>query len=80
MKTEKDQDMFNFVIIGTAHAIVVSMVVTFGTPNKKFINDLSKKIDNSFLDSKKLFLNRDNYTFCIEHSPEFNDSLIDNLK
>ncbi|MFE4243770.1 VOC family protein [Peribacillus butanolivorans] len=95
MKTEKDQDMFNFVISGTAHAIVVSkqrpwipiamkalppkMVVTFGTPNRKFINDLSKQIDNSFLDSKKLFLSRDSYTFCIEHSPEFNTSMVENL-
>ena len=67
MKTEKDQDMFNFVISGTAHAIVVlkkrpwipiamkalpaKMMVKFGTPNRKFINDLSKKFDNSFLDS-----------------------------
>ncbi|MCO0600515.1 glyoxalase/bleomycin resistance/dioxygenase family protein [Peribacillus butanolivorans] len=95
MKTEKDQDLFNFVIGGTAHAIVVSkqrpwipiamkalpakMAVTFGTPNIKFINDLSKNIDNSFLDSKKLFLSRDGYTFCIEHSPEFNASLVKKL-
>ncbi|MFY0784124.1 glyoxalase/bleomycin resistance/dioxygenase family protein [Peribacillus simplex] len=95
MKTEKDQDMFNFVISGTAHVIVVSkqrpwipiamkalppkMMVTFGTPNSKFINDLSKQIDNSFFESKKLYLSRNRYTFCIEHSPEFNATMVENL-
>lgn len=96
MKTEKDQDIFNFVISGTAHAIVVSklrpwiaiamkalppkMAVTFGTPNNNFINDLSKHMDHTFSDSsKKLFLSKDSYSFYIEHTPEFSESMVENL-
>ncbi|MDP1420491.1 glyoxalase/bleomycin resistance/dioxygenase family protein [Peribacillus simplex] len=96
MKTEQDQDIFNFVISGTAHAIVVSkqrpwipiamkalppkMAVTFGTPNKKFINDLSKQMDHTFLDdSKKQFLSKDSYSFYIEHTPEFSAAMVENL-
>ncbi|MGG4266589.1 glyoxalase/bleomycin resistance/dioxygenase family protein [Peribacillus simplex] len=69
MKTEQDQDIFNFVISGTAHAIAVSkqrpwfpiamkalppkMAVTFGTPDKSFFDERTKQMDHTFLDDSK---------------------------
>lgn len=95
MKTVKESNIFNFVISGTAHAIVVSkqrpwipiamkalppkMVVTFGTPELKFIKNLSKNTDNSFLKEKKLLITKDGYTFWIEHTPDFTASLAESL-
>ncbi|SNT17901.1 Catechol-2,3-dioxygenase [Bacillus sp. OK838] len=96
MKTVQDQDIFNFVISGTAHAIVVSkqrpwipiamkalppkMAVTFGTPDKRFIDELTKQMDHTFLDdSKKLFILSDSYPFYMEHTPEFSASMVKNL-
>lgn len=96
MKTEQDQDIFNFVISGTAHAIVVSkqrpwipiamkalppkMAVTFGTPDKRFIDELTKQMDHTFLDdSKKRFILSDGYPFYMEHTPEFSASMVKNL-
>ncbi|RRN73983.1 glyoxalase/bleomycin resistance/dioxygenase family protein [Peribacillus simplex] len=96
MKTEQDQDIFNFVISGTAHAIVVSkqrpwipiamkalppkMAVTFGTPDKRFIDELTKQMDHTFSDdSKKLFILSDGYPFYMEHTPEFSMSMVKNL-
>lgn len=96
MKTEQDQDIFNFVISGTAHAIVVSkqrpwipiamkalppkMAVTFGTPDKRFIDELTKQMDHTFLDdSKKLYILSDSYPFYMEHTPEFSASMVKDL-
>ncbi|WP_340373451.1 glyoxalase/bleomycin resistance/dioxygenase family protein [Peribacillus sp. FSL E2-0218] len=95
MKTVNESDLFNFVISGTAHAIVVSkqrpwipiamkalppkMVVTFGTPELEFIKNLSKNMDNSLLKEKKLLITKDDYTFWIEHTPDFTASLAESL-
>ncbi|MGG3497427.1 glyoxalase/bleomycin resistance/dioxygenase family protein [Peribacillus simplex] len=96
MKTEQDQDIFNFVISGTAHAIVVSkqrpwipiamkalppkMAVTFGTPDKGFIDELTKQMDHTFSDdSKKLFILSDGYPFYMEYTPEFSMAMVKNL-
>lgn len=95
MKTERDQDLFNFVISGTAHAVVVSkqrpwipiamkalppkMKVTFGTPDMDFIYKTAKTISGSTLESNKLHFAYEDYVFCIEHAPHFERSLIDRL-
>ncbi|MFD9625652.1 VOC family protein [Peribacillus muralis] len=95
IKTGKESNIFNFVISGTAHVIVVSkqrpwipiamkalppkMVVTFGTPNAEFIETLSKNLENSVLKEKKLHITKAGYTFGIEHSPKFTASLTESL-
>ncbi|MFE7083794.1 glyoxalase/bleomycin resistance/dioxygenase family protein [Priestia megaterium] len=95
MKTESDQDTFNFVISGTAHAVVVSkerpwipismkalppmMLVTLGTTNTNFINKLANKPDNSFLESDKVYFSKEGYNFCVKYSPDFKSSLLGEL-
>jgi len=95
MKTEKDQETFNFVISGTAHAVVVSkrrpwipigmkalppkMKVTFGTPDIDFLNKIAKRVNSSWVDTKELNFTIENYKFCIKSTPEFGKSTIKRL-
>lgn len=95
MKTEQDQDIFNFVISGTAHAVVVSkqrpwipiamkalppkMKVTFGTPDIHFINKIADRMNVSISDLNELHFSNEGYTFCIKYSPHFEKSLIERL-
>ncbi|NRG48190.1 glyoxalase/bleomycin resistance/dioxygenase family protein [Bacillus sp. CRN 9] len=95
MKTEKDQDMFNFVISGTAHAVVVSkqrpwipigikalppkMKVTLGTPDIDFINKTAKKVYGLNIDSNELHITIENYNFIIKETPDFEKSIIKRL-
>ncbi|MFP7223365.1 glyoxalase/bleomycin resistance/dioxygenase family protein [Priestia filamentosa] len=87
MKTERDQDIFNFVISGTAHAIVVSktrpwipialkalpprMVVTFGTPDLSFIKELEEKVENAKWNSHLLCFSKEEYAFQVHFTPDF---------
>ncbi|MFS0621662.1 glyoxalase/bleomycin resistance/dioxygenase family protein [Priestia megaterium] len=95
MKTERDQDTFNFVISGTVHAVVVSkerpwipismkalppkMLVTLGTTDINFMNKLANKLDNSFLESDKVYFSKEGYNFCVKYSPDFKSSLLGEL-
>ncbi|MGC4377521.1 glyoxalase/bleomycin resistance/dioxygenase family protein [Fictibacillus sp. Mic-4] len=95
MKTEKETDLFNFVISGTAHAVVVSkqrpwipiamkalppqMKVTFGTPDKEYIHEATGKIEGSRLDSNELHFSKETYNFSIKHTPNFKASFIPGL-
>jgi hypothetical protein len=95
MKTERDQDTFNFVIGGTAHAVVVSkerpwipismkalppkMRVTLGTTDINFINKLASKLDNTLLESDKVYFAKDGYNFCVKYASDFELSLLKKL-
>lgn len=61
-------------------ALPPKMAVTFGTPDKRFIDELTKQMDRTFLDdSKKLFILSDSYPFYMEHTPEFSASMVKDL-
>ncbi|MEH7464016.1 hypothetical protein V7166_18570 [Bacillus thuringiensis] len=80
MKTMHDQDIFNFVIGGTAHAVVVKegrpwvpidmsalmpkMSITFGTPDIEFIQNVNKKEDT-------LQFMQHSYSITLKYTPEF---------
>ncbi|MDC2864237.1 VOC family protein [Bacillus sp. BP-3] len=80
MKTMHDQDIFNFVIGGTAHAVVVkegrpwipidmralmpTMNITFGTPDLEFIQNVNSK-------DHTLYFKKHSYTITLKHVPEF---------
>lgn len=84
MKTIHDQDIFNFVIAGTAHAVVVkegrpwipidmralmpTMSITFGTPDLEFIQKVQKK-------ESTLHFKQYSYSITLKHTPEFLDSI-----
>ncbi|WP_020062383.1 VOC family protein [Bacillus sp. 123MFChir2] len=80
MKTMHDQDIFNFVIGGTAHAVVVKegrpwipidmralmpkMNITFGTPDIEFIQKVNKEEDT-------LQFKQHSYFITLKYTPEF---------
>ncbi|MDP7978088.1 VOC family protein [Bacillus sp. WLY-B-L8] len=80
MKTMHDQDIFNFVIGGTAHAVVVKegrpwipidmgalmpkMNITFGTPDLEFIQNVNKKEDT-------IQFVQHSYSITLKYTPEF---------
>lgn len=85
MRTEKDQDTFNFVVSGTAHAVVVSktrpwipialkalpprVVVTLGTPDLSFIQEAATHIENAHWDGHFLCFSVETYFFQICYTP-----------
>ncbi|MBR0019669.1 glyoxalase/bleomycin resistance/dioxygenase family protein, partial [Bacillus subtilis] len=95
MKTERDQDTFNFVISGTAHAVVVSkerpwipismkalppkMLVTLGTTDMDFMNKLTNKLDNIIIESDKIYFSKVGYNFFLFFSSFFFSSFFFSL-
>ncbi|CAM4273048.1 glyoxalase [Bacillus manliponensis] len=94
MKTIQDAETFNFVIGGTAHAVVVkegrpwipigmralspNMKVTFGTPDLDFINELRQDKTAILIDDGVLFT-QGTYTLEIEYTPEFSEIILSQL-
>ncbi|CAG9614587.1 hypothetical protein BACCIP111899_03820 [Bacillus rhizoplanae] len=84
MKTMHDQDIFNFVMGGTVHAVVVkegrpwipidmralmpTMSITFGTPDIEFIQKVHKK-------ENTLHFKQHSYSITLKHTPEFLSSI-----
>lgn len=90
MKTTQDNDIFNFVIGGTAHTIVVKegrpwipidmkalspkMKVTFGTPDLMFMKELRGNEDATVVGNGVIF-QQYSYSLTVEHTPEFSEDI-----
>lgn len=84
MKTMHDQDLFNFVIGGTAHAVVVKegrpwipinmralipkMNITFGTPDLEFIQNVNKR-------ENAVHFMKHSYSIKLKHTPDFSHAI-----